>query len=156
MFVFPSTSRLFTFISWNKVVIAVSKSLANNSYICVISRCASFALRVVEIFLSPSISSNFGLHPGHFNYCSVRCWVLLQSSESVDFSVLAASWANFSPKSHMPSVGCDSKAISIFKNLAVEFGSFLCVHPTPFLSFSPCPSTAHGPPWDRVGIYSTV
>lgn len=61
-------SRLFTFTSWNVVVMDVLKSFCNNFNIWVISKLAllSFLLRIGQIFLVFFMSSNLGLYPGHF------------------------------------------------------------------------------------------
>lgn len=83
-------------------IIAALKSLPGDPSICMVSGlvCWLSPPRRIEIFLVLHMLSNFKLYTGHFEYCVMRLWILLTSSEGCHVFVYAGSWPSYIQATH--------------------------------------------------------
>ena len=123
------------------------KSLSSNSNICVIEVGVPCGLlRFFSLFVPPVILLYILDIVTTVLWGAGSCYNL---SETVDFCLgNELPWV-FSPESQHACCGQLFQSHFHFQTL----GCGVCpgCAPTPFLSFTPCPSTAHKPPWDWGG-----
>lgn len=65
---------------------AALNPILDNSSICVIQVLVNVVFFQLEIFLVPSVMTDFQLYPGHFGYQVMRFWVLFSCLSQVTFS----------------------------------------------------------------------